>query len=382
MEIQRQSEAFAYRLAAPPVSRHYSTKVLQGIHKTAADLVKDYTDNLYKEFHDWATQRGVVPVGFPAGHEDEWDYTKPMGGPLTYWDNIEGFFKERYPEAYRGFNMAEEKARPLMDTGYCGWSDQTRQAKPYETGPEAEAKYGYDPRQLAAGMMYLHTWSHSQNPQTGWRGDKLSRDIDRLSDIFQKRMQMQENARQRKLVNANTIRCATTYYHITDKPDFKLNPRFRPQNNTTLGGDSAPGIYLSRDPEPWLNGYGYWRPYVAEIEGPDDLHEHEGVIGGYGGETYVPAQHFPSLQVKRTIPLDAYCREHYGDYGWTENDFGTDFHTGEPITPSQGNIVPFKEFNGPVTYRYPGTAMDETPEWRKEYQKRVRRFQRSHPSLY
>lgn len=34
MEIQRQSEAFAYRLAAPPVSRHYSTKVLQGIHKT------------------------------------------------------------------------------------------------------------------------------------------------------------------------------------------------------------------------------------------------------------------------------------------------------------------------------------------------------------
>jgi len=34
MEIQRQSEAFAYRLAAPPVSRHYSTKVLQGIHQS------------------------------------------------------------------------------------------------------------------------------------------------------------------------------------------------------------------------------------------------------------------------------------------------------------------------------------------------------------
>lgn len=253
MEIQRQSEAFAYRLAAPPVSRHYSTKVLQGVHKTAADLVKDYTDNLYKEFHDWATQRGVVPVGFPAGHEDEWDYTKPMGGPLTYWDNIEGFFKERYPEAYRGFNMAEEKARPLMDTGYCGWSDQTRQAKPYETGPEAEAKYGYDPRQLAAGMMYLHTWSHSQNPQTGWRGDKLSRDIDRLSDIFQKRVDMQEKARQRKLVNANTIRCATDDYRGYHRgPDADYGSSM----------DNPDGVFPDIDTHPEY--YDTYQPYDYE----------------------------------------------------------------------------------------------------------------------
>lgn len=168
--------------------------------KTAADLAKEYTDQLNDEFHDWAIKRGKVPVGFPAGSENEWDYTKPMGGPLTYWDNIEGFFKERYPEAYRGFNMAEEKARPLMDNGRATWSAETMRAKPYETGSEAEAKYGYDPKALAAGMIYLHNWAHAQSAQNSWRGDKLPRDINRLNDIFQKRQQMQRNYEQNQAV--------------------------------------------------------------------------------------------------------------------------------------------------------------------------------------
>lgn len=164
--------------------------------KTAADLAKEYTQQLHDEFHDWAGQKGNLPISFDNG----WDYTKPMGGPLTYWDNIEGFFKDRYPEAYRGFNMAEEKARPLMDNGRATWSAETMRAKPYETGPEAEAKYGYDPKALAAGMMYLHTWSHAQSAQNAWRGDKLPRDIGRLNDIFQKRQQMQRNYEQNQAV--------------------------------------------------------------------------------------------------------------------------------------------------------------------------------------
>lgn len=176
--------------------------------RIANDLVKEYTDQLYDEFHDWAANRPYVPVGFLADDPlvKNPDYTKPMGGPLTYWDNIEGFFKDNYPEAYRGFNMAEEKARPLMDTGYNSWGG----GRPYETGPEAEAKYGYDPRQLAAGMMYLHTWSHAQSPQNRWRGDKLPRDIDRLAEIFQKRQQMQRDYEQRQ---ANSIYRFGSWFH-------------------------------------------------------------------------------------------------------------------------------------------------------------------------
>lgn len=161
--------------------------------KTAADLAKEYTQQLYDEFHDWAKDAKWLEGGnAPA------DYARPMGGPLTYWGNIEKFFKDRYPEAHRGFNMAEEKARPLMDNGRATWSSETLKAPPYETGPEAIDKYGYDPKALAAGMMYLHTWSHAQSPQNSWRGDKLPRDINRLTDIFQKRQQMQDVYKQRQ----------------------------------------------------------------------------------------------------------------------------------------------------------------------------------------
>jgi len=67
----------------------------------------------------------------------------------------------------------------------------------YETGPEAVEKYGYDPRQVAAGFMYLHTNAHEQ-ARPGSRGSYVSRDIDRLSDIFQKRQQMQRDYEQRQ----------------------------------------------------------------------------------------------------------------------------------------------------------------------------------------
>lgn len=165
--------------------------------KTASELAKEYVQQLHDEFHDWAKGADWLEGGNPT---DTPDYTKPMGGPLTYWGNIEKFFKDRYPESHRGFNMAEEKARPLMDTGYNSWGG----GRPYETGQEAIDKYGYDPKQLAAGMMYLHTWSHAQSDQNKWRGDKLPRDISRLNDIFNKRQQMQRNYEQSQGVASGT----------------------------------------------------------------------------------------------------------------------------------------------------------------------------------
>ena len=204
--------------------------------KTAADLAQEYTDNLNKEFHDWVAENGSTVGGW--GADNPGDYTKPMGGPLTYWDNIEGFFKDRYPEAYRGFNMAEEKARPLLDYGRATWNAQTMKAPPYETGPEAIEKYGYDPKALAAAMMYLHTWSHAQSAQNAWRGDKLPRDIDRLTNIFQKRQQMQEDYRQRTAANDNWH--GTCYWC----EDFNEGPlswgelqRLRLEHARATGGD-------------------------------------------------------------------------------------------------------------------------------------------------
>lgn len=142
-----------------------------------------------------------------------------------------------------------------------------------------------------------------------------------------------------------------------------------------------PGIFLTKDVEPWLNGYGYWRPYVSEIEAPDDLDKYDGVVGGYSGEAYVPAQHFDKLKVKRTIPVDAYGREEFGDHGWVESNQGQDFQTGEPITPAEGNMRPFAEWGEKSNYKYPGTAMDQSPEWRENYEDQVRQYQESHPGI-
>lgn len=169
---------------------------------------------------------------------------------------------------------------------------------------------------------------------------------------------------------------AATYYHITDRPDFTLDPTHRPQNNTTLGGDMEPGVFMTQHAEPWLNGYGYWRPYVAEIEAPDDLSTRPGVVSqGYSGEVYAPASTYPEMKVNRVIPVDAYGREQYGTSGWIEDANGRDFQTGEPLAPQVGNIPTHPG------YRYPGTAMDQSPEWRKQYQKQVRKYQRGHPSI-
>ena len=111
-----------------------------------------------------------------------------------------------------------------------------------------------------------------------------------------------------------------TSYHLTDDPKFALDPDKNPANNTTWGGDwPHKGLFVTDSPERWLNGYDYVRPFVAEIEHPK-LKD----IGGYGGERFLPAEHFPKSKVKRVIPLDEHAREEYHDYGWIESFHGTD----------------------------------------------------------
>ena len=149
-------------------------------------------------------------------------------------------------------------------------------------------------------------------------------------------------------------------WHVTDKPDFALDPKYRPANNTVLGGSwPEPGLFASGDIEPWFNQYDYVRPFVAEIEVPDDIE-----FKGYSGETFVPASRFGEAEVVRVIPIDEYVRETFRETGWIE-----DFESGE----SQSLFEPPTRF--PEGYRYSGPDVREmTPEEVERHRKRVREY--------
>ena len=168
-------------------------------------------------------------------------------------------------------------------------------------------------------------------------------------------------------------RLAATYWHITDHPDFKPDPSFRPENNGTLGGNFSPGLFVSQNPEHWMQGYGYYRPYLSEIDVPDgvgdDFHN--------SPERFIKPEHYDQLTVRRTIPIDAYTREKWGESGPVENSAGEDFETGEKFTDRQPmSLDVHKKTPG---YKYPGTVMDRPEEWRTNYEQRVRDYQQRTP---
>jgi hypothetical protein len=152
-------------------------------------------------------------------------------------------------------------------------------------------------------------------------------------------------------------------YHLTNSANFKLR-KVHPANNTTLGGVWEPGIFLARSVEAWVNGHGYWRPWVVEFDTaalePGDLV----FESGYSGEVLVKASAYSRLKVLRVVPLDAHCREVFGERGWTEDSFGTDFRSGEKLSDERAR--------GEMRdYHYAGDARTEPEEWRKAYRKRV-----------
>lgn len=153
----------------------------------------------------------------------------------------------------------------------------------------------------------------------------------------------------------------TTMFHLAADADFKLDPTYRPTNNTTLGGDWPPGIFLTPNIEYWVNGHGYWRPWVVEFSLPEGMD-----IQKWGQEYYIPAKYYPEMKINRVLPIDAWAREMYGEPGWVEEWSGKHFDTGKEIPPNQR--FPFRG------YQYPGDARKESPEWRNEYADRVERF--------
>lgn len=106
-----------------------------------------------------------------------------------------------------------------------------------------------------------------------------------------------------------------TWYHLTDDPDFALDPAVVPKNLND--NDLGPGIFLTKRPEEWAfdqpvgvdDEWSGDRLYVAEIDAPHAVYRLPGawydpdatrpgeILGSE--ETFVPADQFHHLTVVR-----------------------------------------------------------------------------------
>ena len=158
-----------------------------------------------------------------------------------------------------------------------------------------------------------------------------------------------------------------TVYHLTDKAKFKLDPKKVPQDNAlAIYERTTPGLYVAKDRNgvgTWVNGYGYLRPFVVELDVPEEVLADE----RWGGEGFIPAESFDDVEVKRVIPIDALARETYNDYGWVEGTLGSTFDDGAPV-PERQFDQPYEGL--PPGYRYEGPDVrDMTPEEVKRLRK-------------
>lgn len=163
-----------------------------------------------------------------------------------------------------------------------------------------------------------------------------------------------------------------TLYHLTDKAKFRLNPKKVPTDNTfALRERTAPGLYLADEMGvgTWLQGKGYWRPFVVEVKVPEEYVRPE----RWGGELFLPAEHFDKAKIERVLPIDAFAREVFGEYGWVEEHFETTFDTNEPIEMRAGGIAVEKLPSG---WRFKGDVRTMSPAWVKQYKKKVREYAR------
>jgi ribosomal protein S18 acetylase RimI-like enzyme len=220
----------------------------QSRNSVTAAVTQDLVSRLHDEFHDWWDKNGEEPDDiFGEGGEDEDGYggdpnAYATRGPIGHWPNIENFLKERYPAAHKDLGAGLEEAASGLDGRWVG--DE------YETGPEAEARHGYDPKEVAASMLLLHNDSHPL------RGHLADEDQARLNDIAQKRYQMQRTYEQRQTtagLHGDLPENITFQHHSDDTPPFPdvIDPRM-----TVWASDS--GTVSAHDGDKMI-GYMRWR---------------------------------------------------------------------------------------------------------------------------
>ena len=156
--------------------------VAEDLMNTTARLAafgQDLIDRLHGEFHDWWE-------GAPEDPNDdrEWEYYGD-GSPLNSWAHIERFMADRYPAAHKNQFGGNDEARPNL-------LNETRRNQTWG-GPEEIGQHGYDPAEIAAGMLILHHQSHGSSIDQQY----ADQDTDFFSKVFDKRQQMQRAYEQR-----------------------------------------------------------------------------------------------------------------------------------------------------------------------------------------
>jgi hypothetical protein len=174
-----------------------------------------------------------------------------------------------------------------------------------------------------------------------------------------------------------------TSYHLTDDPNFSLDKSRKPQNNTTLGGDwPNAGIFVGDSAERWFNGYNYVRPFVVELSHPpiESMGSRAMAGGGYGGEKFIPAEAFDSVEVRRVIPYDEYARETFGEFGPIEEYFNLDSQGSrlpEPVAEA-GTLFSQRPKDSLRNYRYTGKDVRKmSPAQRRALIKRTQDYARA-----
>lgn len=240
----------------------------EGSVRYAAVFAPALTERLHKEFTDWYKtpeasdwfEHHLQTSGWPVEKLREIAQTgMDERGPIGYWPNIEGFLKAKYPAAHRNLGMGYEEARVLMDWDKTHPGQSTGNISPYETGPEAVAKYGYDPKEIAAAMLAMHNSSDplrmNSDPEIG------TMDIDRLNEIAQKRYQMQRKFEQRALADAKTaLREAQQILAMPwriEHPDYKpadVAKNYNPDIGGAQGGGDSRNFLVGPKNNVWWHG--------------------------------------------------------------------------------------------------------------------------------
>jgi hypothetical protein len=200
-------------------------------------------------------------------------------------------------------------------------------------------------------------------------------------DEYEKQHEIKKSESLVKMIpEPNTAGDHEVWYHITDKPNFALDPNYAPEDNSVSIYDRGgrKGVYLTHDPEKWVNGHNYVRPYLAEFHVHPSMKTVPGIHGRYGGEMFVPAEHFDKMKLNRVIPLDAHVREEYGAPGWIEEHHGTAFDTGQPLA-RLGQPKSHYPFRG---YKYTGPDVRTfTPEQHQQHVGRWKSFMKENRGI-
>lgn len=106
----------------------------------------------------------------------------------------------------------------------------------------------------------------------------------------------------REVWGSLTKTAAPTLWHVTDRPNFEIDPDFQPGGGNGEAGAFGKGLFLTPNPELW---HYLWRPqgtvYAAEVRAPGV--ERLGYAGDDRDQFFVPADRLDQAEVVRVVPV-------------------------------------------------------------------------------